>query len=214
MKSLISAFIVFTFSTYAMAASEVKGQGRLFLGSTAIKPDNMNTELAVQGLEQMDLLNQFGVEITTPFFKNIDAGFRYAKRLQSSEENPANNSTDFNAELTGDSFLGVARFSLIKSTFFRADVFGGVGISNTNYKIKTATQDGELSKKTTPTYAAGGSVGIGYKQFYFMLELGIEGNTAKSFSSQGNINSSVTEIDMSGSTITLALMFDGVPVTK
>jgi hypothetical protein len=214
MKTLFIYFLASCYATISFAATDVKGQGRLFLGSTSIKPDNLNTELTAQGLKNMELLNQFGVEITLPVVKYLDAGFRYTKRIASEEENPANSTTNYKAEISGDSFMGVARVPFYGNNFLRADVFGGVGISNTTYKIQTASQNGELTKKTTPTYAAGGSIGFGYKQFFFVIEAGIEGNTAKDFTRTGNVNSNVTEIDMSGSYLTLALMFDGVPVTK
>lgn len=198
-------------------AADILVQGRLFAGSTKMNPAELNTELTAQSLKTVDSITGYGVEITYPVLGFVDAGMRYTHRNFLKDEDPSNESTEYKATLDQDSVLLLARVPLLKTTFFRLDIFAGAGGSNTGFKIKTTGQDGELTKKeggdwfASPTYSYGASVGLGYKWIFLTVEGGYEANKIDSFKRVGTINSNVQAIDMSGGYVLVGLMFDGVP---
>lgn len=168
-------------------------------------------------LRERCLASQFGLEITYPLMKYLDVGARYSKRLLESDEEPSSSSTDYSARVDQDSLLLVARVPFVKSDIFRLDAFVGMGGSNTNLKMKTASQDGELTRKASegwfasPYAAVGTSAAIGYKQFYFILEGGIETNKVNGFDRSGSVSNGIDTLDLSGSYFGIGLMFDGIP---
>lgn len=200
-------------------AKEILVQARLFVGSTSINPDNLNDSLEADGLEKMDGITHLGVEITYPVLKYLDVGARYTKKYTDSEENPANPATNFTAELSQDNYLLIARVPVVRSDSFRFDVFAGVGGTNTNVKLKTISQNGELTKGignswySSPYAAAGVSVGMGFKKVYVVVEGGYEHNKVDGFKRSGNPNANIDDLDLSGGYFTIGLMFDGIPGT-
>lgn len=213
-RNFALGFVFVVTAPAAFAATEL-GQGRLFLGSTQTKPTELNTELAAQGLKEVTLNNSFGVEITFPTFGFMQTGLRYTYHLIGQDENPADANTDYKAELVQNTMMGVARIPFFKSDVVYADVFAGVGAAmNSSYTIKTAGQDGKLEHGASPVAAAGASLSLGYKQYYFMMEAGYEMNKLDKFTSSGNINSNVTAMDLSGSYFLIGFMFDGIPIFK
>ena len=215
--NLISLIIVFASCNFVNAADE-KGQARLFIGSTKFDSTELNTELTAQGIKNMDMINQYGVEITFPTFNYLNLGLRYTKHNMLQDELTSNSTTNFEAQIDQDAMMGIARIPFYKNDVVHVDAFAGVGGSNTSYKIKTATQDGELEKKNslfaTPYYAVGTSVAVGYKQYFFIIEVGYESNKVDGFTKSGNINNNISAIDMSGSYLTIGFMFDGIPIHK
>lgn len=198
----------------AFAAGDL-GQARLFLGSTQTKPTELNTELTAQGLKNVTLNNTFGVEITFPTMQYLQLGLRYSHHLIGQDEDPADANTDYKAELVQDTMMGIARVPFYKSDYVQADIFVGVGASlSSNYTIKTASQDGKLTHSTAPNAAAGASLSLGYKQYFFMMEAGYEMNKLDKFTSSGTINSNITAMDLSGSYFLIGFMFDGIPIFK
>jgi hypothetical protein len=142
---------------------------------------------------------------------------RYTKRQGYSDEQPANSNTDYSANLDQSSMLLLARVPVIKAGSLRVDVFAGFGGSNTILTVKSATQDGELSRKSSagwfasPYTAYGASVAVGYKQVYLFIEGGLETNKVDGFKRTGTVSSSLDNITLSGSYFAIGLMFDGVP---
>jgi hypothetical protein len=200
-------------------AGQFPAQARLFAGVLSAKPSEVNQEMALQGLKEFNSIPQYGVEITYPAAKYFDAGIRYQKRyLKNEEVNPTPNS-GYNALLDQDTILLIARIPFLKTENVRLDVFGGVGGSNTTFKIKSATQDGELSRRESNDWlaslntAVGGSVAIGAKNFYLVFEAGVESNKVDSFKRSGNINTNIQKVDLSGGYFTVGLMFDGITAT-
>ena len=59
----------------------------------------------------------------------------------------------------------------------------------------------------------GASLGIGYNGIYFVVEAGMDNNIVDGFQSSGNIPS-IDKIDLSGSYVTVGIMYDGVKVTS
>lgn len=218
LKSLIVVFLFFV-SNLALA-KEFPVQARLFLGMTSTSPDNVNNVIEPEGLKKVTGNNQFGVEATYPLHKYFDFGFRYTKHLIANDEDPSSDSTDYNINVSQDSVLFIGRVPLVQSGIFKADVFAGFGGSNTTMKIKTAAQDGELSRSAgdgwfaTPYTAAGVSLAVGYKQIYFVMEGGIETNKVTGLKRTGTVNSGIDSLDLSGSYFTIGLMFDGVTATS
>lgn len=218
MKLSRYGFILFTLivSTQTVGAAERLGQARLFLGSTQIDPKELNTELTTQGLKNVDLNNKFGVEITFPVMAYLNLGLRYSKHLISQDEASSNSSTDYKVEMNQDVMVAVARIPFYKTEYFVIDGVVGFGGSNTEYEIKTASQDGSLTKKgspfATPYGTAGISLGVGKGKYFFVVEGGLDSNKVNDFDRSGNINSNVNEIDLSGSYLTLGLMFNGIPI--
>jgi hypothetical protein len=217
--SLLICILTIVSAAHLASANNVPVQGRVFIGSTVVDPVNVNAELNAQGLKEVDSMPQFGAEILYPVLKYVDVGLRYTKRNISRDELISVSSTEFESQIDQDSALAVVRVPFFKTDIVRIDVFAGFGGTNTSYKIKTATQDGELTRKDTNAWFAssyssyGGSVAIGYKQFYFVVEGGIESNEVKGFKSTGTINS-LNTIDLSGSYFTVGLMFDGITASS
>lgn len=198
---------------------DVPVQGRLFVGITSADPKDVNLELEAQSLKKVDSVQQYGVEITYPVLKYFEVGIRYTRRTILRDEMTPSLLTDYSAQINQDSALLVGRVPFLKSTFVRMDAFAGIGGSNTSLKIKTASQDGELSRKESkdwfgaPCASYGASVGFGYKQFYFVVEGGMEMNKITNLKRTGNVNNNIETIDLSASYFTIGLLFDGVPGT-
>lgn len=215
MKILILTILIF-FMTKSVYAADILVQGRVFIANTKINPTELNSALNSEGLKTIDKTTNFGVEITFPKFVFLEPGMRYTRRTFNAEENPASSLTNYEAKGTQDSILFLARVPLVRSSFFRFDVFGGIGGNNTRVKLKTAMSDGELSRSATgdwlatPYYAAGSSVGFGFRNVYLYAEGGYENNKVSSLRQTGTIHTSVSSLDLSGSYFMIGLMFDGV----
>ena len=197
-------------------AAERTGQARLFLGSTQVSPSQLNTELAAQGLKKVDLNNQLGMEVTFPLNDTISYGLRYNRRLISQDELNSDPTTDYKVQVDQDVMAGVLRINALKHDFVRLDAVLGIGGSNTEYKIKTATQDGSLTKKGTPAAAlyttAGVSLSLGAGKYFFVVEGGYEQNKVDGFDKSGTMNSNVDTLDFTGGYFSLGFMFDGIPI--
>lgn len=219
MKTLkaIMATTLLVFGFNAHAAGEFIAQGRLFLGSTQ-QPglSEVNASLRADGMATYPSVGQYGVEITYPLKNFLNVGMRYHKTHQVAYEEPASSATNYEAELIQDEVMLLARVPIVKSGSLYFDVFAGVGGTNTSYEIRSATQNGELTKKeandwfASPMGAAGASVGVGYNSVYAFLEAGYEYNKVSGFKREGTINNSIQEIDFSGSYILIGVMFDGI----
>ncbi|UYL09245.1 hypothetical protein B9G69_001485 [Bdellovibrio sp. SKB1291214] len=222
MGKIRSVFVVgiFLFSMASLAEpKQLPVNGRLFIGSTNVSPTELNTSLESQSMKKVDSITQYGVEIVYPAFQYLDVGVRYAKRTLNNDENPANAATDYTAKIDQDTFMFLARVPFYKSDVLRLDAFAGAGGSNTTYTIKSATEDGSLTKKAnsgwfaTPYAAAGASLAVGYKWIYFIMEGGIESNKPESFDRSGSVSSNINQIDLSGGYLTIGILFTGVPGT-
>ena len=210
-------FLVFGINLFA---AEFPAQGRLFLGSSLAKPTQINTSLSADGMSEFKSVGQYGLEITYPLKSFLNVGMRYHRTDQVAYENPDSNATNYEAELIQDEVLLLARVPVYKQGLFLVDVFAGIGGTNTTYKVRTATQNGELTKKApsdwfaSPAAAAGVSVGVGYNNIYGFIEAGYEYNKVSSFERTGTVNASVQEVDLSASYITLGILFDGIKATS
>lgn len=201
-------------------AKEFPVQGRFFAGVTSADPTNANETIEGQGIKKIDSVTQYGFEATYPVLKYLDFGFRYTKRAVEKDEQSSSDTTEFNAKIDQDSVLLVGRVPLLKSDFMRIDGFAGIGGSNTTLKLKTAAQDGEFTRRASndwfasPYTAVGGSVAVGYKRFFFVVEGGYENNKVDNFSRSGSVTGSIETLDLSGPYISVGLMIDGLSASK
>lgn len=201
---------------HSVSAKEIPVQARFFMGMTGVNSEELNTFTTAQGLKKMEGVSQLGLEITYPIHKYLDVGARYAKKLADASEEPDNPGTDYSVRLDQDAFMLMARVPFIKTDVYRVDAFAGVGGTNTKLTIKTAGQNGDLTKSVgdnwyaSPYAAAGVSLSLGYKRFYVVFEGAYEMNKVKDFSRSGSAGTDISELDLSGSYFTLGLMFDGI----
>lgn len=207
------SFLLFMFCASFVRADQM-GQGRLYLGGTTVNPTDLNSQLTAQSIKEVKLVNQYGVEITFPTFDVLQAGLRYSKHMVSLDEQPSSGATDYKVDLDQDVILGIVRWPFFKNDNVYLDVFGGLGASKATYKIKSASAEGGLEQGTAPNYLAGASIAVGFKKFYFVVESGFEGNKLDHLDQSGNLNSTMTSIDMSGPYVLIGLMFDGIPIFK
>lgn len=219
MKFPMVVGLVSLFMSAPAFAAEIPVQARLFAGMTPVSPDSLNDNLVSQGMKKIEGVTQLGVEITYPVMKYLDVGARYAKKLADSEENPADPNTDYTAKLDQDAFLLIARVPIVRTDIYRIDGFAGVGGTNTKVTMKSAAQNGDYTKSVgeswyaSPYAAAGVSLALGYKRFYFVFEGGIEHNKIDDLKRSGSVSASVDSLDLSGSYFTVGIMFDGIPGT-
>jgi hypothetical protein len=217
MKAVLSlAFLCAIFLSPSALASDRTGQARLFLGSTVVSPSELNASLDSQGMRTINLNNQFGLEINFPLGDYFHYGLRYSRRIVSQDEASSNPSTDYKTDMTQDVAAGVFRLSFLRNDYLRMDAVVGIGGSNTDAKIKTASQDGELKKSGSPfgtLYSmAGLSLGVGKGKYFFLIEAGYEQQKVDGFKRTGTIDSSIQNINLSGEYFTIGFMFDGIPI--
>lgn len=215
----IMAMILFVLGLNVSAA-EFPAQGRLFLGSSNPQISQLNASLQADGMSKFQSVGRYGLEITYPAKSFLYLGMRYHRTDQMAYENPESSITDYEARLTQDEILLLARVPLYKQGFLLVDIFVGVGGTNTSYKVRTATQNGELTKTApsdwlaSPAAAAGVSVGMGYNNIYGFIEAGYEYNKVSSLKRTGTVDNNVQEIDLSAAYITLGILFDGIKATS
>lgn len=213
---LFIALFVFSHSVFA---KEFPVAVRLFVGSLNAEPSDLNQEMTAQNLKKIDSVGAHGVEVVHKAHKYFEWGFRYTKRFVRNEEDPESSSTDYYGQLDQDSVLILARVPFFKSDILRADVFGGVGGSNTEFKFKTSSLNGELSKSESDDWYAsaytnaGASIAVGYKNYFFVVEGGYESNKVDGFKRTGTTNENVKNINLTGSYISIGLLIDGLTGT-
>jgi hypothetical protein len=215
----VMTFICLTFGTLAFA-KDLPVQARAFIGANTADPENLNTELTAGGLKKLEAVGQIGAEVVFPVFKLLSVGIRYSKRANTVEEISNGGATDYKAVLDQQAALAVLRVPLFKTSLMTADIFAGYGGTNTTLELKTATQDGKFEKKTGDDWFAntmssyGASIGVGFKRVYLIIEGGVENNKVDNFKRTGTLNTNVNEIDLSGSFVTIGIMFDGASLSK
>lgn len=215
---LILSICIFTVSE--LHAAEFPAQGRLFLGSSSAQPAQINSSLTGDGMSSFNSVGRYGVEITYPLKSFLNVGMRYHKTNQAVYENPETDVTNYEAVLVQDEILLLARVPIYKQGALFSDIFVGVGGTNTNYRVRTATQSGELSKSApkdwlaSPAAAFGVSVGLGLNNIYGFIEAGYEYNKVANFDRTGTVSNTIQEVDLSSSYITFGILFDGIKASS
>lgn len=201
-------------------ANEFAAQARLFIGSTTVKPTVWNTELTNLGLKDYKDVGHYGVEIMKPIASQLSVGMRYTKRHVGRDEINGDSSTNYESVINQDSILLLARMPLLKKEIFMLDLFGGVGGSNTTLRLRSATQNGELTKRETndwlasPYFSLGASAAVGMGKFFFFTELGYDSNRVESFKRSEGLTTNVSALDLSGSYVSIGILFDGITATS
>jgi hypothetical protein len=217
MQSRVVMFILIVgFWSLQAEAVDFLAQGRLYGGMVYTPMSEVNAEMRSSSLEEFSNPSMFGVEATYPWGNILDLGINYTKRYLVKEETNGSSTTDYHATLDQDTFLFVARLPLLRGEYVRMDGFAGIGGSNTTFILKTASQDGELSRRDTNNWFAsitnryGGSIGFGYKKVFLGIEAGYESNMVGSLKRSGNLSTGIQTIDLSGSYAAVTLIFDGL----
>lgn len=206
--------------TPLLFAKEFPIQVRVYAGATETNPQNLNLEMRAQGLKEFNSVSKIGLEFGVPINDYLDLGINYSKRYYLRDEVNSDPNTDYKANLSQDMFMLLGRVPVYASELFRVDVFAGLGGSNTKMTLKTASQDGELSRKVagnsygTLMTAFGASAAIGYKKFFLYFEAGSEAHKVDGFSRSGNINNNIDTIDFSGHYLNIGLLFTGIPASS
>lgn len=197
-------------------AAEFPAKGRIFIGSNSSSPADLNAEMTTQNFKTFSTVTKYGTDITYALNNIIDVGFRYEKINQTNLESVVTANQNYQATLSQDAVLGIARGPLIKNQNLKADAFLGIGVSNTTFSMKNATQDGQLStgNYNSPVAEAGLTFGAGYKNVFLTFEAGYVYNKVSGLQKSGTITSSMSSIDLSGPFLTIGLAFDGITATS
>lgn len=208
-----------SFAAESQAAITFSAQGRVFAGATAADPTDLNTQLSGQGIKPMSAISHYGAEVAYPLLNVFEVGLRYSKKLLKQEESSSSLATDYYAQLDQDSLQLVGRIPVLKTSILRLDGFGGIGGSNTTLKLKSAGVEGEWSRKdnsgwvAAPISSYGGSLAIGWKPFYVVIEAGVESNKIKGLVKSGSV-STLDAIDLSGSFVNVGILINGAAVNS
>lgn len=214
---IVVATAVCIFSDLAFANLTIPVEARLFAGVTSASPTDVNSELTTLGIKNIKNVGQYGVELAYPLLSHFDLGVRYTWRTD--HEVDSTNANDY-ADLNQNAAMVVARIPILKTKFIRVDGFAGFGGTNTTLSLNTPSQNGELTKQAatgwfaSPCSSYGGSVAIGFKQFFVVFESGYESNKVTGLSRSSSINNNIQTIDLSGTYFTIGFLFNGVRATE
>lgn len=214
MKRFLFFIVIGLCSISANAAENIPVTARLFAGAQSIKSDDVDTVMTAQGFDKIDSLLRFGAEATYPVAGFLDAGFRYTRRWVQKADNDV--STDYLGELTQDGVGLILRVPFLRTKFLRVDAFGEYAGTNTTFSIKSASVNGKYEKKGPESWfgdsssSYGASVGVGYNNFLFVVEVGYENNIVDGLTASGTTASNISSMDLSGSYVSIGLVFDGV----
>ncbi|MFN8791515.1 MAG: hypothetical protein ACK5Y2_08700 [Bdellovibrionales bacterium] len=222
MKNLTNVLVILLCGwSLRTEAKEFPARARLLLGAVQVNPDQVNNVIEAEGLHDIEALGAYGVEISMGVWGPLDFGVRYTKRLGYVHERPNSVATDYKAELDQDSVQLILRGNLYRGSLIRADLFAGAGGANTNLAIRTASQDGELSKKASDQdsfgsfiSSYGATLGIGYKWVYLIVEAGYEDNRISSLKRTGTASTAIRDINLSGNFVSVGLLFDGIKASS
>ncbi len=217
---VLAGAIAFLFISEVTLAKDFPVQGRVFAGTTQVDPKDLNTELEAQGIKNLESSPFYGAEITYSVARYLDLGIRYSRHSVFLDEINSTSATDYQAELDQDAVSLVARIPFLESKFARVEGFAAFGGTNTALKIKSATLNGQLLKEdrngwlASPYSVYGASVALGYKKFFLVFEGGFETNKIIEMERVGTLNNNVETLDLSGSYVSVGLLFDGVSTSR
>jgi hypothetical protein len=213
MWKLIAPFLLFV-TSLAWAADQPPAVLRLLVGNESISPSQLNTYAENQGLKTYNGIGLYGVEATKTLGSILELGVRgvwkynKVKETASPSANPQN---PYYSSIQQSEVELVARFDLLTTPIVRLDVFGGAGPANTSVDVRTAAGEGNFSKTTSYMASAGGSVGIGWGNIYFTVEVGNEWNKVSDLTRKNFTPTSIDQIDLSGPYVLVGLTFNGLP---
>lgn len=200
----------------AHAADSAKGQARLFAGGLTAKPDEVNTVIQPAGLEEMKTLGAYGMEGSVRVFPGFNLGLRFVGKYGKVKEKatiPVNSANPYYSSVQTQEMLITARISLINTSFFIFDVFGGGGWQQGKLDIRTATGDGyyDASNSASPASSYGASIGFGFASTYLFIEAGQDTSSLSGFTRTGVTTTNIQSVDTGGPFVFVGLCFNGVP---
>lgn len=217
---LFAIFVSFSFTGIKSNAIDIPVQLRLYAGGSTLTADDMNTELTDSSLKKMSTAMNIGAEVSYPLLSFFDVGIRYNKKIGISDESPTNDLTNYYAGLGQEAYYLLTRIKFLKIANLELDAFAAFGGTNTTLTIKTASQDGEITRKAdTGWYAnsaslVGASASIKMAQFRIVLEAGLETNKVGSLTYTGTVDHDIGVIDLTSPYAGIAFQFDGVKTSS
>lgn len=202
-------------ASHALDFNGPPGQLRLFIGTLSSSPKQVNSELEAQGIGTFGSLSTFGIEGTYQVFPRVNFGVRGEGKWQKVKElasPPVDALNPYYSSVQQSAALLVLRVDVVRTPVFRFDIFGGAGTAATKMDLRTAAGDSSYSRTMSSMISeAGASLGVGWSNIYFVIEGGLEWNKVNSLSKTGASSTAVTEIDLSGSFVTVGVLFNGLP---
>ena len=216
MRQWIFLFFAMTFSFNTLAASGGgmdfgKMQGRLFGSVMGIKPKTLNDSITTYNLQPYSKLYGYGFEIAQEFFPHINLGMRVEGKYVkvNKDSSVASTSTIYYSSISQTLGDGVLRIDVIKTHYFKFDLFGAVGLSSNQIEIHTSTTGEGNFVGNAFHQKAGGSIGIGFGGVYLMAEAGYDWNKLNNLKKTRSVPSGIDNIDLSGQYVAVGVILTG-----
>lgn len=214
MKYLVIILLSFV-SAPSFAASKggndkAKPQLRLFAGSLALNPKDVTVYTDAQNIEKFDSSLFYGLEVDHPVLGGISLGLRY----QVEEESlGTKGSTTFTKRMgtKQELIFAMLRIPVVAESFFRLDMFGGGGLATSSFETYSGMTTNKFGGSTLGSMA-GASVSIGFWDVFLTVEAGQEFvNYQEIKASDKDSTAPFLKADLSGSFVTVGLLFNGLP---
>ena len=214
MQKLLFALVFLSVAAHAVDITVKPTQLRFLIGNQTTSPDQVNNVLRPAGLNTLSGISTYGIEATYEIIPRVNVGVRGEGKWQKVKETgaPVNAQNPFYSSLQQSAALGIARVDLVSTPIVKVDVFGGAGTAATSMDIRTAAGDGNYSHAMGSVITqAGASVGMGWSNIYFLIEVGQEWNKIGDLGKTGVTASGLDTIDLSGTYLAVGLIFNGLP---
>lgn len=187
-----------------------KTQFRVFGTQTTTKPKDLNEVIEKDGLQPY--LKSYGVggELTYEILPYVNAGVRYEARYVKTDRSSSSTtaSSSYYSSIQQSMLDLVLRFDLVKASWFKFDIFGAGGLTDTKIDIRpNQSTEGYLTRGGFNT-KAGASMALGLGGFYFFVEGGYDWNQMSGFKTEGN-PPAVSSLNLSGPYIAGGLILTG-----
>lgn len=190
-------------------------QLRLFVGNQSISPTDVNNVLTAGAMHTYDSITDYGLEMSYRLVPRTNLGVRVEGKWQKLFEianPPADPQNPYYSSIQQTSAQAVLRVSMIETPVVRMDVYGGFGPTNTSMDIRTASGDSNYSRNVNSYMSsAGASLGIGFGNVFFTVEVGKEWNKVTNPTKSGAASATLNTIDLSGTYVDVGLLFNGIP---
>lgn len=199
--------------TLAMANAK-RVQGRAFYSQMSPDPVAMKSEMQAKGVSDFGIYQRLGADFTYPVSEYIDLGARI-ENITSTGTQYSHTQRTYGSKLEMNTLQALLRVPVLKTSFFRFDVFGTYGIAAAEVELATATSASSVSGRSYTTGAEsrtttyGASVGVGYNGWYLYAEAGRSVNLLGSLEHTGSLSTSFRELDLSADYIAVGFIHDG-----
>lgn len=209
---LIALTSILFFSVIANAAPH-KLLGRVTFGQGQTDFTELNPVMAGHGIQDFKNLNKVGIEVTYPVLEYLELGGRFEQHTASRPSISGSTTTD--GSISQDTLEAIVRVPFVKNSYFRMDVFGGYGASNTTIKIYSPSETGKFRHTGADKWnnaivsSYGLSAAVGVKGISLYTEVGYQSNVVETFEKTGNLSSTLDRLDLSGPYASVGLLLDG-----